>query len=89
MELTSQIFDLDSKQATNLFVRGLVKGSLLHERFLENPPYDLSELKSRAEGIIGAEEGKQKIAKKHSDCRFTKQFKIQRDTTTKKGFLEG
>ena len=34
MNLTSQIFDLDSRQAVNLFVRGLVKGSLMHERFL-------------------------------------------------------
>ena len=41
MDLTSQIFDLDSKQAANLFVRGLVKGSHTHERFLESPPYDL------------------------------------------------
>ena len=35
MDLTSQIFDLDSKQAANLFVTGLVKGSHMHERFLD------------------------------------------------------
>ena len=52
MELTSQIFDLDSRHVANLFVRGLFKGSLLHERFLENLPYDLNELKSRAKGIL-------------------------------------
>ena len=52
MELTSQIYDLDSRQAANLFVKGLMKGSLLHERFLENTPYDLNELKSSAKGIL-------------------------------------
>ena len=45
MDLTSQNFDLDSKQVTNLFVRWLVKGSHMHERFLESPPYDLGELR--------------------------------------------
>ena len=32
MDLTSQIFDIDLKQATNLFVRGLVKGLHMGER---------------------------------------------------------
>ena len=63
MELTSQIFDLDPKQAANLFVRGLVKCSLLHEFFLENPSYNLSELKSKAEGILRVVEGRQHIVK--------------------------
>ena len=52
MELTSQIFDLDFRQAANLFMRGLMKRSPLHERFLENLSYDLNEKKSGAEGII-------------------------------------
>ena len=33
MNLTSQIFDLDSKQAANLFVRGLIKGSTCMKDF--------------------------------------------------------
>ena len=63
MELTSQIFNLDSRQATNLFMRGLMKGSLLHEKFLEHPPYDLNELKSKAKGILRVVESIQQIAK--------------------------
>ena len=59
MELASQIFDLDSRQAANLFMRGLVKGSLLHERFLESPPYDLNEMKAKAEGILRVVESRQ------------------------------
>ena len=63
MDLTSQIFDLDSKQAANLFVRGLVKGSHMHERFLESPPYDLGELRARAKGILCVEESRKQITK--------------------------
>ena len=37
MDLTSQIFNLDSRQPANLFVRGLVRGSLMYESFLEFP----------------------------------------------------
>ena len=63
MNLTSQIFDLDSKQAANLFVRGLIKGSHVHERFLESPPYNLGELKARAEGILRVEDSRRQITK--------------------------
>ena len=59
IHLTSQIFNLDSRQAANLFVRGLVRGSLMHERFLECPSYNLNELKSKAKGILHVEESKQ------------------------------
>ena len=63
MNLTSQIFDLDSKQAAKLFVRGLIKGSHMHERFLESPPYDLGELKARAKGILRVEDSRRQIVK--------------------------
>ena len=52
MDLTSQIFNLDSKQAAKLFVRGLVKGSYMYEKFLESPPYDIDDLKARTQGIL-------------------------------------
>ena len=58
VDLTSQIFYLDSKQAANLFVRGLVKGSHMHERVLESSPYDLGEMRAKAEGILRAEESR-------------------------------
>ena len=63
MELKSQIFDIDSRLAANLFVRGLLKGLLLHERFLENRPHDLNELKSREKGIFRVVESRQQIAR--------------------------
>ena len=63
MDLMSQIFDLDWKQAANIFVRGLVKGLHMHERFLESSPYDPRELRARAEGILRVEESRWQIAK--------------------------
>ncbi len=46
-----------------MFVRGLVKGFLLHERFLETPPYNLNEKKARVMGIIQVMKNRHQIAK--------------------------
>ena len=40
-EVTKQVQELDSKQAAKFFVRGLINGSLVHERFIETPPKDM------------------------------------------------
>ena len=61
--MANQIHDLDSKQVENFFVRGLVYGSLIHERLIETPPLDMNEVRSRAEGIFRIEENRQRIAK--------------------------
>ena len=42
-------------------MRGLLKISLFHERFLESLPYDLNEMKARAEGILQVVESRQQI----------------------------
>ena len=55
--------ELDSKQAANFFVRGLINKSLVHERFIETTPKDMSEVRAKAEGIIQVEENKQRVAK--------------------------
>ena len=62
-EVTEQIHDLDSKQAANFFVRGLVNGSLTHERFIETPSEDINKVRARAEGIFRVEESRQRMAK--------------------------
>ena len=67
----------------NVFVRGLVKGSLICERFFETPPYNINELKARANGIISVMENKQQVAKSvviygaqnNSDVKSTKEMK--------------
>lgn len=58
-----QVHDLDSKQAVNFFVRGLINGSLVHERFIEIPPKDMNEIRARVKGIIQVEESRQRIGK--------------------------
>ena len=62
-KVTDHIHDLDSKQATIFFVQGLINGSLIHERFIDSPPMDMNEVRSRADGILHVEEKKQRIAK--------------------------
>ena len=61
-EVANQIQDLDSKQAANFFMQGLVNWSLVHEIFIETPLQDMNEVGSKAEGIFHVEE-KQRIAK--------------------------
>ena len=70
----------------NMFARGLVKGSLLHERFLESPPYDLNKMKARAEGILRVVESRQQIAKitvSQNISRIRKTRKNDRRTNSK------
>ena len=62
-EVTEQVQELDSKQAANFFVRGLINGSLAHERFIETPPKDMNEVRTKVEGIIRVEENRQRTAK--------------------------
>ena len=51
-EITEQVQELDSRQAANFFVRGLINGSLVHERFIETPPEDMTEVRTKVEWII-------------------------------------
>ena len=51
-EVTEQVQELDSKQSANIFVWGLINGSLVHERFIETPPKDMNEVWMKVEGII-------------------------------------
>ena len=63
IEVAKQIHDLDSKQAANFFVRGLINGSLVHERFIETSPEDMNEVRLKVKGIIRVEENRQRIPK--------------------------
>ena len=62
-EVTEQVQELDSKQAAKFFVRGLINESLVHERFIKTPPKDMSEVRTKVEGIIRVEENRQRAVK--------------------------
>ena len=61
--MIEQVQELDSKQAANFFIQGLINISLIHERFIETPPKDMSEVRAKVEGIIRVEENRQRVAK--------------------------
>ena len=61
--MKKQVQELDSKQAVNFFVRGLINGSLVHERFIETPSKEMSEVRAKVEWIIQVEENRQRPAK--------------------------
>ncbi|XP_062100073.1 uncharacterized protein LOC133805942 [Humulus lupulus] len=52
IDLVHQIHDVDPLTATNLFVKSLQVGSLLHENLTMTPPYDMADVQTRAEGVF-------------------------------------
>ena len=62
-KVTEQVHELDSRQASNFFVWGLINKSLVHERFFETPAEDINKVRRKAEGIIQVEGKRQRIAK--------------------------
>ena len=63
IEVTERVQELDSKQAANFFIRRLINRSLVHKRFIETPPKDMSEVRAKVEGIIQVEENRQRADK--------------------------
>ena len=55
--------ELNSKQVANFFVRALINWSLVHEKFIETPPKDMNEVRTKVEGIIRVEENRQRARK--------------------------
>ncbi|XP_062104163.1 uncharacterized protein LOC133815325 [Humulus lupulus] len=52
IDLVHQIHDVEPVTVTNLFVKSLKVGSLLHENLTMTPPYDMAEIQIRAERIF-------------------------------------
>ncbi|XP_062094073.1 uncharacterized protein LOC133800122 [Humulus lupulus] len=64
IDLLHQIYDVDLVTATNLFVKSLQVGSLLHENLTMTPPYDMDEIQIRAEGVFRVLEFRERAQKK-------------------------
>ena len=52
MEVMNMIYDADSVAATRSFIKGLQPGSMLFEDLIRNTPYDMAEIRERAEGVF-------------------------------------
>ncbi|XP_062088577.1 uncharacterized protein LOC133795146 [Humulus lupulus] len=64
IDLVHQIHDVDPITATNLFVKILQVGSLLHENLTMTPPYDMANVQTRAEGVFRVLEFREHAQKK-------------------------
>ncbi|XP_062118944.1 uncharacterized protein LOC133832648 [Humulus lupulus] len=64
IDLVHQIHDVEPATTTNLFVKSLQVGSLLHENLTMTPPYDMAEIQARAEGVFRVLEYREHVEKK-------------------------
>ncbi|XP_062075095.1 uncharacterized protein LOC133779115 [Humulus lupulus] len=64
IDLVHQIHYVEPTTATNLFVKSLQVGSLLHENLTMTPPYDMAEIQVRAEGVFRVLECHERAQKK-------------------------
>ena len=52
MEVMNMIYDADSVAAIGSFIKGLQPGSMLFEDLIKNTPYNMTEIRERAEGVF-------------------------------------
>ena len=64
MDVMNMIYDVDSIVAAGSFIKGLQFGSMLLEDLIRNTPYDMVEIRVRAEGVFRVLESQEKLSKK-------------------------
>ena len=64
MEVMNMIYDADSVVAAGSLTKRLQPGSMLFEDLIKNTPYDMAEIKERAEGVFRVPESRQKLNRK-------------------------
>ena len=57
-------YDADLVAAAGSFIKGLQPGSMLFEDLIKNTPYDMIEVRARAEGVFRVLESQEKLSKK-------------------------
>ena len=64
MEVMNMICDANSVAAVGSFIKGLQPGSMLFEDLIKNIPYDMAEIRERAEGVFRVLESREKLSRK-------------------------
>ena len=64
MEVMNMIYDADSVATAGSFIKGLQPGSMLFEDLIKNTPYDMAEIRVRAEGVFRVLESREKLSRK-------------------------
>ena len=77
MEVMNIIYDADSVAATESFIKGLQLGSMLFEDLIKNTPYDMAEIRERAEGVFKVLESREKLSRKVTAISVEKVASVQ------------
>ena len=77
MEVMNMIYDADSVAAARSFIKGLQPGSMLFEDLIKNTPYDMAEIRERAEGVFRVLESREKLSRKMTAISVEKEASMQ------------
>ena len=72
IEVMNTIYDADSVSTAGSFIKGLKLGSIFFEDLIKNTPYDMVEIRARAEGIFRVLESREKLSKKVTSISIEK-----------------
>ena len=64
MEVMNTIYDANYVATAGSFIKGLQPGSMLFEDLIKNTPYDMAEIRVRAEGVFKVLDSREKLSKK-------------------------
>ena len=64
IKVMNLIYDAYSIVATGSFIKGLQFGSILFKDLIKNTPYDMTEIRVRAEGVFRVLESREKLIRK-------------------------
>ena len=77
MEVMNIIYDADSVATAGFFNKGLQPGLMLFEDLIKNTPYDMAEIKERAEGVFRVLESREKLGRKVTAISVKKEIPVQ------------
>ena len=64
MEVMNTIYDADYVVVAGSFSKGLFLGSMIFKNLIKNTPYDMVEVRTRAEGVFRMLKSREKLNKK-------------------------
>ena len=77
MEVMNMIYDADSVVIAGSFIKGLQPGSMLFDNLIKNTPYDMAEIRERAEGVFRVLESREKLGRKVTAISVEKEIPVQ------------
>ena len=77
MEVMNMTYDANSVATAGSFIKGLQLGSMLFEVLIKNTPYDMAEIRERAERVFRVLESREKLSRKVTAISVEKMAPMQ------------